>query len=131
MVAATTCTLADLKVSQRGRVHSISGGAALRQRLAEMGFTPGCEVRMIRSAPLGDPMQVCIRDTRLSLRRADSRAVCVEPIADVADHAPSPVSSGRKWMKRAGLASLLFFTLKGLAWLAVGAILLLWRGGGQ
>lgn len=128
MVASTTCTLADLKAAQRGRIHSVSGAASVRQRLAEMGFTPGCEVRMVRSAPLGDPMQVCIRDTRLSLRRADSQAIRVEPIALDQNDAPAPEGRGRTWMRRAGLASLIFFTLKGLAWLAAGAILLIWRG---
>jgi Fe2+ transport system protein FeoA len=129
MIAADTCTLADLKVAQRGRVHSISGAAALRQRLAEMGFTPGCEVRMVRSAPLGDPMQVCIRDTRLSLRRVDSRAIRIEPIVPSQESPTAPTGRGRKWARTAGLAGLVFFTLKGLAWLAAGAIVFMWRSG--
>src|SRR5262245_38310696 len=41
-------------------------------RLLEMGFTEGAEVRLVRRAPLGDPLEVLVRGTRVCLRKADA-----------------------------------------------------------
>ena len=46
-------------------------------RLMEMGVVPGAPVRVIKSAPLGDPIQVCIRSYHLALRRAEARSITV------------------------------------------------------
>jgi ferrous iron transport protein A len=72
-------TLADLAPSEEGRIHSITGLDAIAQRLAEMGFTPGQAVRVVRFAPLGDPMQVRIRGFSLALRRNEARRVMLDP----------------------------------------------------
>ena len=48
------------------------------QRLCELGFVPGAEVRVVRYAPLGDPMEVEIHGYHLSLRRAEAAMVEVE-----------------------------------------------------
>jgi ferrous iron transport protein A len=42
-----------------------------------MGLVPGASVRVVRSAPLGDPIQVCIHDYHLALRRVEARAITV------------------------------------------------------
>jgi ferrous iron transport protein A len=43
----------------------------------EMGIVPGAAVRMVKSAPLGDPIQVCIRNYDLALRRAEAQSIVV------------------------------------------------------
>ena len=45
------------------------------QRLSDMGFVEGTGVKLIRAAPLGDPLEVEIQDYLLSLRRAEARLV--------------------------------------------------------
>lgn len=41
-------------------------------RLLELGMTPGAEITLTRRAPWGDPLEVCVRGTRLCVRRADA-----------------------------------------------------------
>ncbi len=59
------------------RVVSVEASEAHGLRLMEMGLVPGASVRVVRSAPLGDPIQVCIRDYHLALRRVEARAITV------------------------------------------------------
>ena len=48
-----------------------------RARLADLGFVAGTEVKVIRRAPLGDPIEIEVRGYRLCLRRADLDGLCV------------------------------------------------------
>jgi len=72
-------TLADLNPTEEGRILAISGIDGLSQRLSEMGFTPGQAVRVMRFAPLGDPMQIHIRGFSVALRRNEARRILLEP----------------------------------------------------
>jgi Fe2+ transport system protein FeoA len=47
-------------------------------RLMEMGIVPGARVRLVKSAPLGDPIQICVRDYHLALRRSEARSIQVK-----------------------------------------------------
>ena len=55
------------------RVH---GEGALRQRILDMGVTKGTEVKVLKMAPFGDPLEVTVRGFQLSLRKAE--AACIE-----------------------------------------------------
>ena len=59
------------------RVVSVRGSNAISRRLMEMGIVPGAPIRVVRAAPLGDPIQVCLRNYHLALRRAEARAISV------------------------------------------------------
>jgi len=72
-------TLADLSPSETGCIHTIQGVDGLSQRLAEMGFTPGQSVQVVRFAPLGDPMQIRIRGFNVALRKNEARRVTLAP----------------------------------------------------
>jgi len=71
-------TLADLSVKEEGCVDSVRGDDGLSQRLAELGFTPGQSVRVLREAPLGDPIQVRIRGFELAMRRNEARRILLD-----------------------------------------------------
>ncbi len=71
--------LAELPVGSRGRVRSIVGDDELSVRLLEMGLTPGVEVAVVGTAPLGDPLELELRGYRLSLRRSEAARVELEP----------------------------------------------------
>jgi ferrous iron transport protein A len=71
-------TLADLQVGQSARVGQVEGSDTLTLRLLEMGLTPGCDVRLVGKAPLGDPLEFQVRGYRLSLRKAEAARVTVE-----------------------------------------------------
>lgn len=73
-------TLADLKVGDRVRVVSVKDSSAVAIRLLEMGITPGSEVQLLGSAPLGDPLEFALRGYRLSIRKSEASLVVVEPL---------------------------------------------------
>jgi ferrous iron transport protein A len=60
------------------RIRRLSGEPVLRERLAELGLTPGQSVRLLRRAPLGDPLEVLVRGYRLAVRRDEAEAIEVE-----------------------------------------------------
>jgi len=72
-------TLNDLHPGERARVRSCDGSGTIHQRLCEIGLVPGVDVRLVRSAPLGDPLEVEVGRFHLALRRAEARRVFVEP----------------------------------------------------
>ncbi len=76
----TTTSLDRLSPGQRGRVVALSGEPVLLQRLMEMGMLEGDEVELLAVAPLGDPLEVRLGDSRLSLRRVDAALVEVQPL---------------------------------------------------
>lgn len=76
--------LADLAIGAAARVTAVVGDAEVRRRLLEMGLTPGVRVRVVRVAPLGDPIELAVRGYRLSVRRSEARGVLVAPATDEA-----------------------------------------------
>lgn len=75
-----TRTAADLRVGQRARVESVAGLDELATRLLEMGLTPGVEIELLGTAPLGDPLEFELRGYRLSVRIAEARRVLVSDL---------------------------------------------------
>ena len=74
---STPLTLDNVPVGMWARVSSVIGNGISVIRLMEMGLVPGAPVSVIRSAPLGDPLQIRIRDYHLALRRGEARMVSV------------------------------------------------------
>ncbi len=73
-------SLDQLRPGQRGRITAVKGEDALGQRLLEMGLLEGDEVEVLAEAPLGGPVEVRLRDYRLSLRRTEAARVEVQPL---------------------------------------------------
>ncbi len=71
-------TIADLQPGQRATIKRIQGQGTLRRRLMDLGLLPGTTVELEREAPLGDPLEILVKGTHLSLRREESTAVEVE-----------------------------------------------------
>ena len=74
-------TLDQLRPGQRARVEALDGGDGLTQRLLEMGLLEGEEIEVIGFAPLGEPVEIRLRDYRLSLRRREAARVLVKPLS--------------------------------------------------
>lgn len=70
-------TLADLTAGQVATVVSISGSDGTSARLLEMGLTPGVQLKFLRTALLGDPLEIEVRGFRMSIRRADAARIQV------------------------------------------------------
>ena len=71
-------TLNDLSVGKEAVITAVNGEGALRLRLLDMGLIPGTKVKVIKIAPLGDPIEITVRGYELSLRKADAESIEVE-----------------------------------------------------
>ena len=71
-------TLRDVKVGETVKVIKLHGEGAVKRRIMDMGITRGVEVYVRKLAPLGDPVEVKVRDYELSLRKADAEMIEVE-----------------------------------------------------
>jgi ferrous iron transport protein A len=81
MNAETSIHLQELAVGMKGRVvgYEKSGGG-YKRKLLSMGLTPGVEFKVIRHAPLGDPVEIEVRGFKLSLRKQEADALIVEEV---------------------------------------------------
>ena len=66
-----------LTPGERGRIAHIDAEPGIKRRLMELGLVPGTVVEMVRTAPLGDPIEVALRGLHLSLRRSEARHIHV------------------------------------------------------
>ena len=71
-------TLREVKVGSTVKVVKLHGEGAVKRRIMDMGITRGVEVFVRKLAPLGDPIEVNVRDYELSLRKADAEMIEVE-----------------------------------------------------
>lgn len=71
-------TLSTLRPGDRAVVRAVDTSEELGRRLLEMGFVAGTELRVVRVAPLGDPMEVSLHGYNVSLRRRDAGSIAVE-----------------------------------------------------
>lgn len=71
-------SLAQLSLGQSAKVIQLSKSGEIAQRLMEMGVTPGVVMRLIGSAPLGDPLEYELRGYRLCMRRTEAEQIQVE-----------------------------------------------------
>ncbi len=76
-VGGAIATLADLVPGQKAVITRVQGEGTLRRRLMDLGLISGTDVIMERSAPLGDPLEILVKGTHLSLRREEASAVQV------------------------------------------------------
>ena len=72
-MGGTNMTLNDLPVGQSGRITAVGGEGALRLRLLDMGLIPRTLVKVVKIAPLGDPIEISLRGYTLTLRREDTQ----------------------------------------------------------
>lgn len=67
-----------MKIGIPARVVKIHGEGALKRRIMDMGITKGVELKIKKTAPLGDPLEISVRGYELSLRKADAEMIEVE-----------------------------------------------------
>jgi ferrous iron transport protein A len=72
--------LASLRPGDCGLVESVDASTAVGRRLADLGFLPRTPVRVLRTAPLGDPIVYELRGYRLCMRRSEAARVLVVPV---------------------------------------------------
>ena len=68
-------TLRDVKVGGTATVARLHGEGAVKRRIMDMGITKGTEIYVRKVAPLGDPVEVTVRNYELSVRKADCEMI--------------------------------------------------------
>jgi ferrous iron transport protein A len=67
--------LSDLPTGSRAVIAALPSGVAALTRLREMGVVPGTTIQLVRRAPLGDPIEISLRGSLLSLRRSEAELI--------------------------------------------------------
>jgi ferrous iron transport protein A len=73
--------LAMLKPGEKGKITKIGAIGPLRGRLMDMGVLVGEDIKVEKVAPLGDPIEVTIKNYNLSLRKKEAEGIAVEVIS--------------------------------------------------
>lgn len=68
-------TLKDIAVGDTVEVKRLHGEGPTRRRLMDMGIIKGATIKVVKVAPLGDPIEVTVRNYALSFRQADAALI--------------------------------------------------------
>ena len=71
-------TLKDVKVGETAVVKRLHGEGPVKRRIMDMGITKGVEIKVVKIAPLGDPMELNVRGYELSIRKAEAESIEVQ-----------------------------------------------------
>lgn len=71
-------TLDKLPAGRSGLITAVHGESALRRRLLDMGLTPHTRVKLIKTAPMGDPVELELRGYSLTLRLEDAANIEIQ-----------------------------------------------------
>jgi ferrous iron transport protein A len=76
------CALTDLTEGEKSVMVKAVGGFGLVRRLAEMGLTPGVEIKLLRKGSFGGPVEIEVRGVALALGRGVASRVLVKSVKD-------------------------------------------------
>ena len=74
-------SLDQLQPGQQGRIAGIALPPADAQRFMEMGLTTRARIKVLKVAPLGDPIEILIRGYHLSLRKCEARLIDIDLVS--------------------------------------------------
>ncbi len=88
-------TLNDLEIGGSAVIREVGGEGALRQHFLDMGVIPGTEVKAVKLAPMGDPLEIQIHGYELTIRIEDAKKIKIDPIEKMHEE-EQEFSSNRK-----------------------------------
>ena len=77
---AEAVKLSNLPPGSKAKIHSLAASNPSMARLRELGVLPGTPVQLVRVAPLGDPIEISVRGSLLSLRKQEADFIQVIPV---------------------------------------------------
>jgi ferrous iron transport protein A len=77
---ASPTYLSQLSPGAAAIIHSIPYGMDAFTRLREMGLVPGTRISVIRRAPLGEPIEISVRGSRLAMRNKEASSIAITPL---------------------------------------------------
>ncbi|MBQ3219934.1 MAG: ferrous iron transport protein A [Clostridia bacterium] len=72
--------LTDLRIGESAKVVALNNPKKIKERLNNIGLTKGVTLTLVRVAPLGDPIQIKLRDFYLAIRLSDANKIQVEKL---------------------------------------------------
>ncbi len=72
--------LSELSEGEKGRIIASKGSGPIHKRLLEMGLVKGAVVEVEKVAPLGDPIEIKIKNYNLSLRKSEAKDILVDVV---------------------------------------------------
>lgn len=72
-------TLNQMAAGDAGVITKIAGNGPVKRRIIDMGVVAGSQVAVLKFAPLGDPMEIKIKNFNLSLRKSEAVLIEVQP----------------------------------------------------
>jgi ferrous iron transport protein A len=73
-------TLKDVRIGESAKVVKLHGEGAIKRRIMDMGITKNTSLTVRKVAPLGDPIEINVRNYELSIRKEDAEMIEVELI---------------------------------------------------
>jgi len=86
-------SLAEISIGTIVTVAKVGGEKSYRRRLMELGLVPGTRVEVMGVAPLGDPIELLVRGSSLSIRRAEAGLIEVRELERVHQEQPLPAQA--------------------------------------
>ena len=80
--------LSELKVGDKAEVTAVKAESAVRRRIMDLGLIKGTRFKVLRVAPLGDPMEIVFKGLYLAMRKTEAEGVMVCKVGEPGD-APS------------------------------------------
>ncbi len=95
-------TLKELDIGESALIISVGGEGALRQHFLDMGVIPGAVVKLVKYAPMGDPMELLIHGYELTLRLSDAAKIEIKKLNETANESAKSIEQ-LKPVKHPGL----------------------------
>ena len=73
--------LTELNVGKNALICGHNSEGAIRQRLLDLGLMPGVEIKLVRHAPMGDPVEIKVGMTSIAIRIAEAETIIVDASA--------------------------------------------------
>lgn len=67
--------LTNLPIGTKATVIAVNGNNRITKRLMEMGVVPGVSVRVVKTAPFGDPLEIRVRGYNLAMRKSEADSI--------------------------------------------------------
>ncbi|NMW22327.1 MAG: ferrous iron transport protein A [Chlorobiaceae bacterium] len=84
--------LSELKVGDKGEVTAVKAESAVRRRIMDMGLIKGTRFKVLRVAPLGDPMEIFFKGLHLAMRKNEADGIVVRKVVEGAECVPCPAA---------------------------------------
>ena len=72
--------LSNAKIGKTYRIVRIEGAGLVKRRILDLGLLPGLRIKVVRKAPLGDPIEIIAKGYPISIRRAEAEQVILEEV---------------------------------------------------